>query len=58
MDRLALLLFVVIGASMAGILIVAALVAGFDTRAPIVWAAAIGFAAAVPVSYLVAQKLA
>ncbi|WP_068110136.1 CTP synthetase [Tropicimonas marinistellae] len=58
MFRLALLLFVVIGASIAGIFIVAALVAGFDTQAPIVWAAALGFAVAVPVSYVVAQKLA
>ena len=57
MLRLAALLFIVIGASLAGILIVAALVAGLDTAQPIVIAAAIGFAAAVPVSILVARKL-
>jgi len=57
MYRLALLLFVVIGASMAGILIVAALTMGLDTRTPIVWAAVLGFAAAVPVSYLVARQI-
>ncbi|SFC35486.1 CTP synthetase [Tropicimonas isoalkanivorans] len=57
MFRLALLLFVVIGASMAGIFIVAALVAGLDTQTPIVWAAVLGFVAAVPVSYLVARQL-
>jgi hypothetical protein len=57
MLRLAALLFIVIGASLAGILIVAALVAGLDTARPIVIAAAIGFAAAVPVSILVARKL-
>lgn len=58
MFRLALLLFVVIGASMAGVLIVAALVAGLDTQTPILVAALLGFAAAVPVSYLVARQLA
>ncbi|MFD0978938.1 CTP synthetase [Tropicimonas aquimaris] len=58
MFRLAMLLFVVIGASMAGIFIVAALVAGLDTQTPILVAAAAGFLAAVPVSYLVARQLA
>lgn len=58
MFRLALLLFVVIGASVAGILIVAALVAGYDTQTPIVIAAAIGFAVAIPISWVVAGKLA
>lgn len=58
MFRLALLLFVVIGASVAGILIVVALVAGYDTQTPIVIAAAIGFSVAIPISYMVAGKLA
>ena len=58
MARLALLLFVVIGATLAGTLIVAALVAGLDTARPIIIAAALGFAAAVPVSILVARQLA
>ncbi|RYH09473.1 CTP synthetase [Tropicimonas sp. IMCC6043] len=58
MFRLALLLFVIIGASTAGILIVAALVAGLDTQTPIIIASALGFALAVPISYLVASKLA
>ena len=58
MFRLALLLFVVIGASVAGILIVVALVAGYDTQTPILIAAALGFAAAVPISWLVARQLA
>ncbi len=58
MFRLALLLFVVIGASTAGILIVAALVVGLDTRTPIVVAAAVGFAIAIPISYVVASRLA
>lgn len=57
MFRLALLLFIVIGASIAGVLIVAALVAGLDTSRPILVAALAGFAIAVPVSWVVAQKL-
>ena len=57
MFRLALLLFVVIGASVAGILIVAALVAGLDTQTPIVVAALLGFAIAIPLSWLVARQL-
>lgn len=58
MARLALLLFVVIGATLAGTLIVAALVAGLDTARPIIVAAALGFVAAVPVSIFVARQLA
>ena len=58
MARLALLLFVVIGATLAGTLIVAALVAGLDTARPIIIAAALGFVAAVPVSIFVARQLA
>jgi hypothetical protein len=57
MLRLAALLFIVIGASLAGTLVVAALVAGLDTARPIVVAAALGFAAAVPVSVALARKL-
>lgn len=57
MFRLALLLFIVIGASIAGVLIVAALVAGLDTSRPILVAALAGFVIAVPVSWVVAQKL-
>lgn len=58
MARLALLLFVVIGATLAGTFIVAALVMGLDTARPIIVAAALGFIAAVPVSVLVARQLA
>lgn len=57
MIRLALLLFSVIGVSLAGSAIVVALTLGHDTLVPIVVAAAIGFAAAVPVTWVVARKL-
>ncbi len=58
MLRLAALLFIVLGATLAGILIVAALVAGLDTAQPIIVAAAIGFVVAIPVSVVVARRLA
>lgn len=58
MLRLAALLFIVLGATLAGILIVAALVVGLDTAQPIIVAAAIGFVVAIPVSVVVARRLA
>ena len=57
MVRLALVLYAVIGTSLAGSLIVAALVAGYDTTVPVVVAAALGFAAAIPVSLMVAKAI-
>jgi len=57
MLRLAALIFIMSGATLAGILIVAALVAGFDTAQPIIVAAGLGFLAAVPVSVLLARRL-
>ncbi|MEE4117881.1 MAG: CTP synthetase [Paracoccaceae bacterium] len=58
MLRLAALIFIISGATLAGILIVAALVVGLDTARPIVAAAAIGFLMAIPVSVVVARRLA
>lgn len=57
MLRLAFILHLFIGSTMAGIGVIVALVAGLDTLWPIVIAAAIGFAAAFPVTYVVARKL-
>ncbi|SEO49846.1 hypothetical protein SAMN04490248_10631 [Salinihabitans flavidus] len=57
MLRLAFILHLFIGSTMAGIGVIVALVIGQDTLWPIVIAAAIGFAAAFPVTYLVARKL-
>ena len=57
MFRLALLLFVVIGASTAGVLITAVLAAGLGTTEIIVAAAAIGFFISIPISYIVARQL-
>lgn len=58
MLRLALMLYSLISTTLAGSAVVVALVAGFDGLQGILTAAALGFAAAVPASLLVAKKLA
>ena len=57
MGRLAAILFFVIGTSLAGTFIIAGLVMGLDTARPIIIAAALGFAVAVPVSIMVARAI-
>ena len=57
MFRLASMLYSLIGTTLAGSAVVVALVIGQDTLVPIVSAAALGFVAALPVTYLVARKL-
>ena len=57
MTRLALLMFSILSVTCMGIAIVVALVAGFDTLVPIVVAAALGLAASVPASWLVARQI-
>ncbi|WP_407495406.1 CTP synthetase [Pseudooceanicola sp. MF1-13] len=57
MLRLASMLYSLIGTTLAGSLVVVALVMGQDTLRPILIAAAIGFVAAIPVAYAVAKKL-
>jgi len=57
MLRLASMLYSIIGTTMAGILIVAALTAGYDTLVPILIAAGVGAVAALPISYFVAQAI-
>ena len=58
MFRLASLLFSIIGTTLAGSAIVVALTMGYDTLVPVVTAAAIGFAVALPVTWIVARKIA
>ena len=58
MFRLAALIFIVLGASLAGTFMVAALVAGLDTATPIIVSALAGFVVALPASWLVAKQLA
>ncbi|MGR3548300.1 MAG: CTP synthetase [Roseovarius sp.] len=57
MLRLSLILHLFIGSTLAGSAVIAALLIGQDTLRPILIAAALGFIAAFPVSYIVARKL-
>lgn len=57
MVRLALILHLFIGSTLAGSAVVAALTMGLDTLQPILVAAALGFVLSVPVTWLVARKL-
>lgn len=54
---LLLTLHIFIGATLSGTLVIAALVAGYVGVTPILVAAAVGFVAAFPVSYLIAKRL-
>lgn len=57
MTRLMMILFSMISTTLMGVMIIAALTAGYDTLRPIVIAAVVGFVLAIPVSYLVARRL-
>jgi len=52
-----IILHVFIGSTLAGVAVIAALVAGQDTLTPILIAAAVGFVVAFPVTYVVTRKL-
>jgi len=54
---LSFILHLFIGSTLAGVAAIAALVAGLDTMVPIVTAAATGFVASMPVSWVIARKL-
>lgn len=57
MTRLTMILFSMISTTLMGIGIVIALTMGWDTLNPILIAAAIGFVAAIPASYVVAKQI-
>lgn len=57
MLRLGFILHLFIGSTLAGSAVIAALVMGKDTLTPILIAAALGFVAAFPVTYVVTRKL-
>jgi len=57
MLRLASILYAIIATTLAGIGIIAVLVAGYDTLTPILGAAAVGGIAAIPVSLGIARQL-
>lgn len=57
MTRLMMIIFSMASTSLMGAFIVAALVMGMDTLQPILIAAALGFVAAIPVSWIVARQI-
>lgn len=57
MLRLGFILHLFIGSTLAGSAMIASLVAGYDTLNPLLIAAAVGFVAAFPVTYVVTKKL-
>ncbi|GGO28770.1 hypothetical protein GCM10010991_11920 [Gemmobacter aquaticus] len=57
MTRLMMIIFSMASTSLMGAFIVAALVMGMDTSQPILIAAALGFVAAIPVSWIVARQI-
>lgn len=54
---LMLILHLFIGSTLAGSLVIAALVMGYDTLLPILITAGLGFVVAFPVSWVVARQL-
>lgn len=57
MFQFTMMLYSIIGTSVAGMFIVAALVSGHDTLIPILVAAGLGAVVALPASYLVARAI-
>ncbi len=57
MFRLASMIYSIAGATLAGIAIIAVLVAGMVTTKAIVWAAVAGFVLALPIAWIVAKKI-
>lgn len=57
MLRLASILYSLIGTSLAGTLVIAALTLGFGTLQPIVAAAAIGFVLALPATWIITKMI-
>lgn len=57
MLRLAAVIYILLGATLAGIFIIAALTVGMDAAQPIIYAAVAGFIVALPVSWVVAKQI-
>ncbi|PCJ74144.1 MAG: CTP synthetase [Rhodobacteraceae bacterium] len=57
MLSLATLLYAIVGATMAGILVVVALVSGYDTLSYILMAAGLGAILALPTSFFIAKAI-
>lgn len=57
MSYIAILLFTIVSAVLMGSFMVAALVMGFDTAKPVIISVVLGFVVAMPISWILAQKL-
>ncbi len=57
MSYVAMLLFTIVSAVLMGSFMVAALVMGFDTAKPVIISVVLGFVVAMPISWILAQKL-
>lgn len=57
MLRLASILFSLISTTLMGTAVIVALTMGWDTLSPILWAAALGFVVALPISWFVAKQI-
>ena len=52
-----LLMYVVLGATLAGSFMIAALTMGMDTMQPVLYSALAGFVVAIPIAWVVAKKI-
>ncbi|MBT2130357.1 CTP synthetase [Aliiroseovarius lamellibrachiae] len=57
MLRLTAVIYVLLGTTLAGIFIIAALTMGLDTGKPIIYAAIAGFVVGLPISWVVAKQI-
>ncbi len=57
MFRLGMLIYAMAGTTLAGMMIIVALVTGYDTAKYVITAAAIGGALGLPVAYLVSKAI-
>ena len=58
MLKLVPLIYIIVGATLAGIFMVAGLTAGYDTMQPIIVEALAGFVVGLPVTWVIAKKIA
>lgn len=52
-----LLVYIFVGATLAGSAMVAALTMGLDTLTPVVYSSLAGFVIAIPISWVIAKKI-
>lgn len=57
MLRLAAIVYIIVGPTVAGIAMITALVAGHTTSNAVIWSVLIGFVLALPVSWVLARQI-